>query len=59
MAATAVERVRKQRLLRKAAGWYEVKVWVTNEQEAQQIRDMATTFRQNHKNIEMNAEEYW
>ncbi len=38
---TAIDRVRRQRELRVAQGWHEVKVWVPTEQDAADIRNLA------------------
>ena len=48
---TVNERVRRQRIKRKANGWEEVKVWVPKKEQAEQIRTMASKFREEAKEI--------
>ena len=38
-------RVQKQRVIRNAAGWVEVKVWVPTEHDAEDIRNLAAKRR--------------
>lgn len=42
---TAIDRVRRQRELRVAEGWHEVKVWVPTAQDADDIRNLAAERR--------------
>lgn len=46
---TVVQRVRKQRMLRKADGWHEVKVWVPHEEQAVEIKELAAEYRREYK----------
>ena len=49
---TAGDRVRRQRELRLAEKWHEVKVWVPTEKDAEDIRKLAATRRANAERIE-------
>ena len=54
---TAIDRVRRQRELRVAQGWLEVKVWVPTEQDAADIRKLAEERRTRAEALEALPEE--
>lgn len=45
MAATAKERVLKQRAIRQAAGWVEVRVWIPTKQDATVLQTLVQDMR--------------